>query len=272
MRRFSSSFANSSCMLARLGRPGLPRSVKSAAGALPRTSSATERSPSPLGRAQQLVTTFAVRRRQPRVDIGVELFLMGAQCGASDALYTVDRRRFNRQFTASRFQSFDHRLNLAAGLSGRVISKPFGQRVGVGNGCFAKAKSNANLGAKAFRRSFSEERSAISRDGYLDLSRQGGDIQRLQIGWPAWEPTVIAEKHQPCCKRESVRSALSHHHGVIAERQRLQRSFTQARIAHGAITSVCATQARGAVLSPKRAKLWRRTRRVIYAAQTVPCF
>ncbi len=31
-------------MLARLGRPGLPRSVKSAAGALPGTSSAAERS------------------------------------------------------------------------------------------------------------------------------------------------------------------------------------------------------------------------------------
>jgi hypothetical protein len=146
---------------------------------------------------------------------------LGGSGGACNALRAFDRRRFNRQFTASRFQSFDHRPNLAAGLSGRMISKPFGQRVGVGNGCFPNAKSNANLGAKAFRRSFSEEQSAIGRDGYLDLSRQGGDIQRLQIGWPAWEPTAIAEKHQPCCKRESVRSALSHHHGVIAKRQRL---------------------------------------------------
>jgi hypothetical protein len=43
MRRISSSFANSSCMLARLGRLGLPRSVKNAAGALPGTLSVVER-------------------------------------------------------------------------------------------------------------------------------------------------------------------------------------------------------------------------------------
>jgi hypothetical protein len=120
---------------------------------------------------------FADRRRQPPVDIGVKAFFMRTKRGACNALRALDRRRFNRQFTASRFQSFDHRLNLAAGLNGRVISKPFGQRVGVGNGCFPKAKSNANLGAKAFRRSFSEEQSVIGRDGYLDLPRQGGDIQ-----------------------------------------------------------------------------------------------
>jgi hypothetical protein len=34
---------------------------------------------------------------------------------ARNALYTFDTRRFNRQFTASGFQSFDHRRNLAAG-------------------------------------------------------------------------------------------------------------------------------------------------------------
>jgi hypothetical protein len=83
--------------------------------------------------------------------------------GACNALRAFDRRRFNRQFTASRFQSFDHRLNLAAGLSGCVISKPFSQRGGVGNGCSPKAQSNANLSAKAFRSSFSEEQSAIGR-------------------------------------------------------------------------------------------------------------
>jgi len=115
--------------------------------------------------------------------------------------------------------------------------------IGVGNGCFSEAVSNANLGAKAFRRSFSEEQSAIGRDSYLNLSRQGGDIQRLQIGWPAWEPTVIAEEHQPRCKGESVLSALGHHHGVIAGGQRLQRKFTKALVAHGAITSVYATLA-----------------------------
>jgi hypothetical protein len=62
----------------------------------------------------------------------------------------------------------------------RVVT-PFSQGIGVGNGCFSEAVSNANLGAKAFRRSFSEEQSAIGRDSYLNLSR---------LGWPAWQPTV----------------------------------------------------------------------------------
>jgi hypothetical protein len=196
-----------------------------------------------LGRAQQLVKTFADRRRQSSVDIGVKAFLMRTKRCARNALYTFDTRRFNRQFTASGFQSFDDRRNLAAGFGSCVISKPFSQGIGVGNGCFSEAVSNANLGAKAFRRSFSEEQSAIGRDSYLNLSRQGGDIQRLQIGWPAWEPTVIAEEHQPRCKGESVLSALGHHHGVIAGGQRLQRKFTKALVAHGAITSVYATLA-----------------------------
>ena len=117
-----------------------------------------------LGRAQQLVKTFADRRRQSSVDIGVKAFLMRTKRCARNALYTFDTRRFNRQFTASGFQSFDHRRNLAAGFGSCVISKPFSQGIGVGNGCFSEAVSNANLGAKAFRRSFSEEQSAIGRD------------------------------------------------------------------------------------------------------------
>jgi hypothetical protein len=56
-----------------------------------------------LGRAQQLVKMFADRRRQPPVDIGVEAFLMRTKRGACNALRAFDRRRFNRQFTASRF-------------------------------------------------------------------------------------------------------------------------------------------------------------------------
>ena len=68
-----------------------------------------------LGRAQQLVKTFADRRRQSSVDIGVKAFLMRTKRCARNALYTFDTRRFNRQFTASGFQSFDHRRNLAAG-------------------------------------------------------------------------------------------------------------------------------------------------------------
>jgi hypothetical protein len=34
----------------------------------------------------------------------------------------------------------------------RVISKPFTQRVGVSNGCFLEAESNANLGTQTFGR------------------------------------------------------------------------------------------------------------------------
>jgi hypothetical protein len=53
-----------------------------------------------------------------------------------------------------------------------VISKPFSQGIGVGNGCFSEAVSNANLGAKAFRRSFSEEQSAIGMDSSVAPRRR----------------------------------------------------------------------------------------------------
>jgi len=132
----------------------------------------------------------------------VELFLIGTQCGASDALYTVGRWRFDRQFTASSLQALDQRLDLSTGFSSTVIAQPSSQGKCIGYCGLAESESRSNLGAKAFRRSFSDEQAAIGRDAYLDLSRQGGDIQSLQIGWPAWEPTVIAEKHQPRCKRE----------------------------------------------------------------------
>jgi hypothetical protein len=199
MRRIRSSFANSSCMLARLGRPGLPRSFKSAAGALPGTSSATERSPSPSAEPSNSVKMLAHRRRQPPVDIGVKAFLMRTKRCARNALHAFDSRRFNRQFTASRFQSFDHRLNLAAGLSGRVISKPFAQRVRVGNGCFPEAESNANLGTHTFGRTTYQECLTIHRSPHVELLAQcrdsladrlrthvvgtGRDHGRRPIGW-----------------------------------------------------------------------------------------
>ena len=42
-------------------------------------------------------------------------------------------------------------------LGGHVISKPFGQCVGVGNGCFPKAESNANLGTYPLGRAACQE-------------------------------------------------------------------------------------------------------------------
>ena len=60
---------------------------------------------------------------------------------------------------------------------------------------------------KALRRSFSEEQAGIGGDGDLDLSRQASDIHGLQIGWSAWEPSIIAEEQQPRCKGEAVLSA-----------------------------------------------------------------
>jgi hypothetical protein len=38
-----------------------------------------------------------------------------------------------------------------------VISKPLAQRVGVGNGCFPAAESNANLGTHTFGRTAYQE-------------------------------------------------------------------------------------------------------------------
>jgi hypothetical protein len=88
------------------------------------------------------------------VDIGVKALLMRtqccAQCCARNALHPFGSRWFNRKFTATRFRPFNHRRNLAAGFGGHMIAKPFGQRIGVGNGRLPKAKPGANLGARRF--------------------------------------------------------------------------------------------------------------------------
>ena len=221
MRRISSSFANSSCMLARLGRPGLPRSAKSVAGALPGTlPPPTDRlhprqSPATPPDFRGSPATTARRYRRGIVPHGRAVrcercALHGRPSAVRSPVHGIEPpvARSADRSADPLLQQRDREAKQSA--SAHRLRWPRGIRI-----------ERSNLRAKAFRRSFSEEQSAIGRDGYLDLSRQGGDIQSLQIGWPAWEPTVIAEKHQPRCKRESVRSALSHHRGVIAERQRL---------------------------------------------------
>ena len=195
----------------------MPRSVKSGAGALPGPLQPRDRFT--LGRAQQLVKTFADCRRQSSVDIGVKAFLMRTKRCARNALYSFDRRRFNRQFTAAGFQSFDHRRNLAAGFGSYVISKPFGQGIGVGNGGFSKAESNANLGTDALRRTACEKRFTIHRSRQFSC--------RLSAAIPCgstsvllpWKAASITEEGQQDREAEPRFAALGHYQGVIGRRQ-----------------------------------------------------
>ena len=57
----------------------------------------------------------------------MKAILMCTERRAHDAFHTFLGGLFDGQFTASSFQSFDHRGALAAGFGGCVISKPFGQ-------------------------------------------------------------------------------------------------------------------------------------------------
>jgi hypothetical protein len=45
---------------------------------------------------------------------------------------TVGRRRFDRQFTASRLLALDQRLDLCSGFSSNVIARPSSQRLCIG--------------------------------------------------------------------------------------------------------------------------------------------
>jgi hypothetical protein len=151
----------------------------------------------------------------------MKALFVGTQCSASDALYSVCRRRFDRQFPTSGLQSLNQRLDLAAGFCGNVIAQPSRQHLGIGDRGLAEAESGSNLGAKAFCRSLCERQTGICGDWQLDLSRQGGDIHRFQIGWDAREASIVAEENQPRRKSESVVPALGHHQGVIAGGQHL---------------------------------------------------
>jgi len=103
---------------------------------------------------------------------------------------------------------FDQRLDLPTRFSSNVITQPSSQRLRIGYCGLAESESRSNLGAKAFV-VLSARSNPPSAGTVTSICRaKAADIQRLQIGWHAWEPTAIAEKHQPRCKRESVRSAL----------------------------------------------------------------
>src|ERR1022692_4970078 len=145
----------------------------------------------------------------------MKALFMGAQLGASNALYTVRRRRFDRQFTATRFQSFDRRVNLAAGLGGHVLSKPFGQHIGIGNGGFSEAEPNTNLSSKTFGRAAYQECIAIHRDRDVELPAQCRDSLRTDFRVMSWEPTTITEERQQDGEAEPRFVALGHHQGVI---------------------------------------------------------
>jgi len=85
---------------------------------------------------------------------------------------------------------------IAGGLSGRVISKPFAQRVGVGNGCFPEAKSNANLGMHTFGRTACKECLTIHRSPHVELLAQCRDSLRIDFGLMSWESAAITEEGQ----------------------------------------------------------------------------
>jgi hypothetical protein len=140
---------------------------------------------------------------------------------ASRAINTVGRRRFNRQLPTSGRQALDQWLNPADGFRGNVIAQPSGQCLGIGYRSLAESESRSNIHPQAFCGSFGERQPGISRDRHFDLSCQGRDIRSFQIRWTAWESSVIAEEHQPRCKRQSVFPAFGRHYGEITGRQQL---------------------------------------------------
>lgn len=120
-------------------------------------------------------------------DMRVEPFLVRTKRRTNNTLHALGSGWLNRQLTVSRFQSFDHRLNLAASRSGRVISKPFGQPVGVGNGCFPKAESNPNLGAKASGSAPNKESLPVHGNRHVELSAQCSNPIQIDFGLMLWK-------------------------------------------------------------------------------------
>lgn len=78
-----------------------------------------------------------------------------------------------------------------------------------------ESESRSNLRPEAFCGSFGGNPSGIGRVSDLTLSSQGTDVQRLQIGCPAWEPPVLAKEPQLRCKRQPVFPVLGHYRSAV---------------------------------------------------------
>ena len=164
-----------------------------------------------LVRTQQGIQPFARRRRQSLVNAEVETILVGAQRRAGDPLYSIDRRWFDRQLAAARFQALDHRRNLATYLPGNVIAQPARQPVGIGDRSLAESKAHANFGAQALGGAAREEGFSVHRCGSVELLAQRRDALRLDFALIAREATPLAEEGQQNGKAQPVRPVLGHH-------------------------------------------------------------
>jgi hypothetical protein len=100
-----------------------------------------------------------------------------------------------------------------------VISQPFGQRVGVGNGGLPKAESNANLGTDALRRTAYQECFTVHRSRHVQLPAQLRDPLQIDLGFLSWEAAAITEEGQQNGEPEPRLAVLGQHQRMIGRRQ-----------------------------------------------------
>ena len=97
---------------------------------------------------------------------------------------------------ATCLQTFNEHVKSAGCLGGSVVSKPNDQRIGVGDGRFAKAEAGANLSTESFCSTRGQQLTITCRGRRVELLAQRINHSLLNCRFEPREPAAAAEEGQ----------------------------------------------------------------------------
>ena len=128
-------------------------------------------------------------------------------------------RRLECLLAATCLQTFNEHVKIAGCLGGSVVAKPNDQRIGVGDGRFAKAEAGANLGTESFCSTRCQQLTITRRGRRVELLAQRINHSLLNCRFEPREPAATAEERQQHSEAEPRATVLGHRQGVVFGRQ-----------------------------------------------------
>ena len=120
---------------------------------------------------------------------------------------------------ATCLQTFNEHVKSAGCLGGSVVSKPNEQRIGVGDGRFAKAEAGANLSTESFCSTRCQQLAITCRGRRVELLAQRINHSLLNCRFEPREPAAVTEEGQQHSEAEPRATVLGHRQGVVLGRQ-----------------------------------------------------
>ena len=132
-----------------------------------------------------------------------------------DSLDAIGCRRLECLLAATCLQTFNEHVKIAGCLGGSVVSKPNEQRIGVGDGRFAKAEAGANLSTESFCSTRGQQLTeAVTKLGFGKIYEKSGcpnsPLTRMSAGCvPQTRSDFVRERVLKF--RPEFRNSLHHH-------------------------------------------------------------